>query len=226
VQFRNRAEAGRQLAARLTEYEDRFDVVVLALPRGGVAVGFEIATWLEVSLDVFLVQKLVVPEHPHMILGAVAEDGMQVLNHDRIAELAVPPAAVRDAVIRERLSLNGRAASLRGARAPLTVEGRTVILVDDGLATGETMEAAVVSMRRLKPAQIVVAVPVGSPAACDRIRRIVDRLVCLSTQLPFRSIGASYESFPEITDEDVRQWLETAAIAETFSRPNSSRNPP
>jgi erythromycin esterase-like protein/predicted phosphoribosyltransferase len=230
MHFRDRADAGRQLAARLTEYEQRADVIVLALPRGGVPVGFEIAKRLGAPLDVFLVRKLGVPGHPELAMGAIAAGDVQVLSNDLIEDLGIPASAVRQVAARERLELDRRDARFRGGRAAPLIADQTVILVDDGLATGSTMEAAIIALRRSKPAQIVVAVPVGARETCDRVRRLADRLVCLVTPVPFRAVGLWYENFQETTDIDVSRLLDAGVRAEArattpIARPAAADSP-
>jgi predicted phosphoribosyltransferase len=210
VRFRNRADAGRQLAAHLTEYEERFDVVVLALPRGGVPVAFEIAARLEVPLDVFVVRKIGVPGHSELAMGAVADGGVQVLNHSLIEELGIAAAAVEQAAARERVEVERRAELFRGMRPRRPVTGRTIILVDDGLATGATMEAAVLALRRLDAARIIVAAPVGPRDTCDRLRRLADRLLCLSMPEPFQAVGLWYDDFSQTSDQEVADLLAAA----------------
>lgn len=207
MRFANRAEAGQQLAARLLSYANRSDVLVLALPRGGVPVAHEVATRLKVPLDVFLVRKLGVPGHPELAMGAIAAGGVEVLSNDLIADLGIPPALVQQVAVRERLELERRDRAFRGDRQPAIVRDRTVILVDDGLATGSTMEAAIIALRRLEPARIVVAVPVGARETCERLGRLADRLVCLATPVPFHAVGQWYEEFSATTDEEVKRLL-------------------
>lgn len=207
MRFRNRADAGRKVAAALTEYARRSDVIVLALPRGGVPVGWQIASRLDVPLDVFVVRKLGVPGHAELAMGAIAAGGIEVLSRDLIAALGIPEALIRRTAARERLELERREKMFRGNRQPPVLRDRTVILVDDGLATGSTMEAAVLALRHLHPATIVVAVPIGSADACDRVRPLVDRLVCLDTPRHFVAVGAWYDDFTQTTDEQVRGLL-------------------
>jgi predicted phosphoribosyltransferase len=201
--FRNRTDAGRRLAASLLEYADRSDVVVLALPRGGVPVAHEVAARLGAPLDVFVVRKLGVPGHPELAMGAIAAGGIEVLNHGLIADLGIPPAIVQEAAVRERLELDRRDRLFRGGRAPLAVRGHTVILIDDGLATGSTMEAAVTALRGMEPSGIIVAVPVGARDTCDRLRGLADGLVCLGTPALFSAVGQWYDDFAQTTDEEV-----------------------
>ena len=226
MKFRDRADAGRRLAARLAEYEDRFDVLVLALPRGGVPVGFEIASRLAVPLDVFLVRKLGVPGHPELACGAIAAGGVQVLHRDLIEDLGIPEAAIAQVAARERLELERRDVAFRGGRPMPVIADRTILLVDDGLATGATMEAAIVALRRLKPSRIVVAVPVGARETCDRLRARADQVVCLEMPVPFNAVGQWYEDFSETTDEQVKQLLATAARPRVPSPPASTRSAP
>src|SRR5881296_767353 len=163
MRFLNRVDAGRQLAAGLTEYANRPEVLVLALPRGGVPVAHEVAVHLRVPLDVFIVRKLGVPGHPELAMGAIAPGGVEVLNHDVIQDLGIETTVVQQIATRERLELERRDRIFRGTREPLVVRDRIAILVDDGLATGSTMEAAIVALRRMGPDKIVGAVPVGPP---------------------------------------------------------------
>jgi erythromycin esterase-like protein/predicted phosphoribosyltransferase len=208
--FRNRADAGRQLAGLLTEHAGRSDVIVLALPRGGVPVAFEVAAKLGVPLDVFLVRKLGVPGHEELALGAIAEGGVEVLNETLIADLGLSRAVVERVAVRERLELDRRDQLYRGDRRPPVVADRTVILIDDGLATGATMEAAIIAITRLKPARIVVAAPVGAKDTCERLGRLADRVRCLAMPEPFNAVGLWYEDFTQTTDAEVRQLLDAA----------------
>lgn len=207
LRFHDRADAGRQLAARLSAFAGRSDVIVLGLPRGGVPVAHEVAVRLKAPLDVCLVRKLGVPGQPEYAMGAIASGGVEILSADVIRELRIPPALVEQVAARERLELDRRDALYRaGRRAPM-VRDRTVILVDDGLATGSTMQAAVQALRQQAPAKIVVAVPVGSRQACEQLRRVVDEVVCLSTPEPFDAVGRWYEEFPQTSDEEVTRHL-------------------
>jgi putative phosphoribosyl transferase len=223
MRFRNRAEAGRQLAAILLDYADRSDLVVLALPRGGVPVAHEVATRLRAPLDVFLVRKLGVPGHPELAMGAIAAGGVEVLSDHLIDELGIPYATVRDVAARERLELNRRDRLYRGDKARLVVSGRQVILVDDGLATGSTMEAAIIALRLMDPSAIVVAVPVGAPETCERLRRLTDHFACLATPSSFSAVGQWYDDFSQTTDEEVARLLAATPVpsASTASTPRS-----
>ena len=223
--FRNRADAGRQLAAHLTEYAGRSDVLVLALPRGGVPVAFEVASALAAPLDVFLVRKLGVPGHPELAMGAIAAGGVEILNEALIRDLGVPAALVEQTAVRERLELERRDRLFRGGRRPAIVRDRTVVLVDDGLATGSTMEAAIVALRQQAPGLIVVAVPVGARETCDRIRRIADRVVCLQTPEPFNAVGLWYDEFKQTSDDEVTRVLAAADRTATPSPLRPGRTP-
>ena len=220
MRFKNREDAGRQLAAHLTEYAGRSDVLVLALPRGGVPVAFEVASALAAPLDVFLVRKLGVPGHPELAMGAIAAGGVEILNEALIRDLGVPAALVEQTAVRERLELERRDRLFRGGRRPAIVRDRAVVLVDDGLATGSTMEAAIVALRRHAPGLIVVAVPVAARATCDRIRRIADRVVCLQTPEPFNAVGLWYDAFEQTSDDEVTRLL---AAADRTAAPSSLR---
>jgi predicted phosphoribosyltransferase len=207
TRFANRRDAGRRLAARLAAYAKRPDVVVLALPRGGVPVAGEVARELAAPMDVFVVRKLGVPGHDELAMGAIAGDGVEILNHDLIDHLGVSRAMVEQVAARERQELRRRDAAFRGLKPAVDVRGLTVILVDDGLATGSTMEAAIAALRLREPARIVVAVPVGSADTCDRLRGWADEVVCLSTPPGFVAVGQWYDDFSQTTDEEVRRLL-------------------
>jgi predicted phosphoribosyltransferase len=218
VLFSNRAEAGRFLADRLRGYAGRDDVVVLALPRGGVPVGYEIAKALGAPLDVFVVRKLGVPGHEELAMGALASGGVLVLDERLIHALGISEEAVRRAVAAERRELERREALYRGRDEPPDLAGKTVILVDDGLATGSTMRAAALAVRRLGPARIVVAVPVASEETCDAFRDDVDEIVCGITPRPFRGVGMWYDDFSQTSDEEVRELLAQAAERPQLTR--------
>jgi predicted phosphoribosyltransferase len=201
--FPSRVEAGRQLAAALASYAHRTDVLVLALPRGGVPIAAEIARALRVPFDLLLVRKLGVPGHEELAMGAIAEGGVTVLSDELIRELAIPDRAIEAAAARERAELERRARLFRGDRPAPDVAGRTVILIDDGLATGATMESAVRAMRERHAARIVVAVPVGARDTCARLSRMADELAVLQTPEPFIAVGVWYDAFPQLTDDEV-----------------------
>jgi erythromycin esterase-like protein/predicted phosphoribosyltransferase len=208
--FRDRREAGRVLAARLDRYRGRPDVLVLGLPRGGVPVAFEVAAALGAALDVFLVRKLGVPGREELAMGAIASGGVVVVNDDVVRALGLPPAAVQQVTEREAEELLRREAAYREGRPPPDVADRTVILVDDGLATGSSMRAAVLALRRLHPAHSVVAVPAAPQSTCEELAAEVDEVVCATTPSPFFAVGQSYWDFSQTTDEEVRRLLREA----------------
>lgn len=211
--FRDRADAGRRLASLLRSYAGRGDVLVLALPRGGVPVGYEVARALGAPLDVFLVRKLGVPGHEELAMGAIASGGVRVLNRDVVSALGIPPAAIEAMAAREARELERREREYRGDLLPPDVRGRTAILVDDGLATGSTMRAAIQALRRQQPAAIVVAVPVAAAETCAELAPLVDDMVCAATPHPFRAVGLWYEDFSQTGDEEVRELLAQGAGA-------------
>ena len=208
--FRDRTDAGAVLATKLTAYAHRADVLVLALPRGGVPVAYEVAKALEAPLDVFLVRKLGVPGHEELAMGAVASGGVRVLNEQVVRPLRIPGHVI-DAVTEEEIKELARRDRLyRGERPAPDVRGRTVILVDDGLATGASMLAAIRALRQLEPAHIVVAVPTASAETCQELKSEVDDVVCATTPEPFHAVGLWYEDFSQTTDEEVRDLLQWA----------------
>src|SRR5438128_2245707 len=209
--FRDRHEAGRRLADKLSAYAKRPDVLVLALPRGGVPVAYEVARSLGAPLDVFLVRKLGVPGYEELAMGALASGGVRVLNDDLVDMLGIPASAIAAAALREGRELARREREYREGRPALDVRGRTVILVDDGLATGSTMRAAVTALRQLDPAAIVVAVPTAAAQTCAELRPLVEEIVCASTPEPFDAVGLWYVDFSQTTDEEVRELLDRAA---------------
>jgi putative phosphoribosyl transferase len=208
--FRDRTEAGDVLAAQLGHYAGRPDVLVLALPRGGVPVAARVAEALRAPLDVFVVRKLGVPGHEELAMGAIASGGVEVRNEDVVSRLRLGEADLRRVAEVEGRELARRERSYREGRPPPDLSGRVVILVDDGLATGSTMRAAVAAARRLGPARVVVAVPTAPASTCQRLREEADEVVCASTPRPFRAVGYSYRSFPQTSDEEVRQLLRAA----------------
>jgi putative phosphoribosyl transferase len=214
--FHDRREAGRLLGRELTAYKERNDVIVLALPRGGVPVAFEIAQELKSPLDVFVVRKLGVPWHPELAMGAIAADGVEVLNGDVVTAYNIPEHVIRAVAERESEELNRRLKQYRGDRPFPRLTGVTVILVDDGLATGSTMRAAIEAVHQENPRAIVVAVPVAAVSTCRELRTQVDDIVCLRTPLDFSAVGLWYEDFSQTTDEEVRRLLaESMAAAPT-----------
>jgi putative phosphoribosyl transferase len=205
--FRDRAEAGRLLAEQLRDYAGREDVLVLSLPRGGVPVGREIARALGVPRDVFLVRKLGLPGQPELAMGAIASGGARVLNHDLVASLGLGDELIDSVAKRELQELERRERAYRGDRPSPQMRGRTVILVDDGLATGSSMRAAVEAVRAQGPERVVVAVPAAPPQTCDDLRPLVDELVVLKTPQPVHAVGLWYQDFSEVSDDEVRRLL-------------------
>lgn len=204
--YQDRSHAGRVLAHWLQEYRGQADAMVLALPRGGVAVGFEIAHELHLPLDVFVVRKIGHPAHEEYAVGAIASGGVRVMN----PEAAVDERAIAPIVAREQAELARRERLYRGDRPAQALAGRTAIVVDDGLATGSTMRAAVAAIRRQRPARLVVAVPVGAAQTVEALRREVDELVCPALPEPFRAVGLWYREFPQATDKQVHELLAAA----------------
>jgi putative phosphoribosyl transferase len=211
--FLDRHDAGMRLAAELEEYAHRPDVLVLALPRGGVPVGYEVARALGVPLDVLVVRKLGVPQHEELAMGAVASGGVRVLQDDLIRELRIPASTVDLVTAAETWELERRERAYRGARPMRDVRGKTVILVDDGLATGSTMRAAVAALRLQHPKRIIVAVPVAARAACEAMHDVADECVCVRAAEPFYAVGLWYRDFTPTLDAEVRALLTAAAAA-------------
>lgn len=209
--FKNRYEAGKKLADALTKYEGRADVVVLALPRGGVPVGFEVSKALNAPLDIFLVRKLGVPGHEELAMGAIASGDVMALNEGVINAYGISQSALEVVAARERKGLRRREALYRGECPPLDLQDKTVILVDDGFATGASMRAAVTAVRKRQPSYVVVAVPTAPPETCESFEVIADEVVCLITPTPFAAVGYWFEDFSQTTDEEVRRLLEEAA---------------
>jgi len=208
--FADRREAGRRLAGMLKRYAGRNDVVVLALPRGGVPVAFEVAMQLGAPLDVILVRKLGVPGHEELAMGAIASGGAEVLNADVVRTLAIPEEVIERVADRELRELERRERAYRDAKPPLELAGRSVILVDDGLATGSSMRAAVGAVRAQGAGRIVVAVPVSSREACSEFRAEVDQVVCALTPDDLLAVGEWYEDFTQTTDREVNELLQRA----------------
>ena len=205
--FADRHDAGRRLAEDLTRYADRDDVVVLGLPRGGVPVAYEVARALNAPLDVFLVRKLGVPGHEELAMGAIASGGVMVVNDDVLAATRVPHEAVEAVAARELERLQDQERTYRGDRPPLDVQGRVGILVDDGLATGASMRAAVEALRDRRAGSIVVAVPTAPREACEALRAEVDDVVCTQTPDPFMAVGLWYRDFSPVSDAEVAELL-------------------
>ena len=211
--YRNRSEAGKYLAAQLTSYADRDDVLVLALPRGGVPVAFEVAKELRAPLDIFLVRKLGLPGHEELAMGAIATGGVRVLNDDVVDYLEISDEVIDLIAAKELKELERRERAYRGNRPEPEVRGKTVILVDDGLATGSTMRAAASALRQQDPARIVVAVPVSAPETCDEYKMGVDEIICAATPRRFYGVGRWYHDFSQTTDEEVRELLKRSRSA-------------
>jgi predicted phosphoribosyltransferase len=211
--YRDRRHAGVELAARLEHLKNRDDVVVLALPRGGVPVAYEVARALDAPLDIFVVRKLGLPGHRELAMGALASGGVRVLNEDVVSWYRVPQAAIDETARAEQAELERRERAYRDGRQPAELRDRTVVLIDDGLATGSTMKAAVRAVRALGPARIVVAVPVGSPDTCREFAAIADEIVCARSPQRFAAVGQFYQDFSQTTDEEVRQLLREASSA-------------
>ena len=209
--FRDRRDAGRQLAARLSASVKLADPIVLALPRGGVPVAYEVALELDAPLDVFLVRKLGLPGHEELAMGAIATGGVRVLNPDVVDAFGIPEKVIDAVAAGEQAELRRRERAYRGDRPAPDVRGRDAVLVDDGLATGSTMRAAALALRRMEPARVVVAVPVSSRETCDEFRTEVDHIVCAITPEPMRAVGLWYEDFSQTTDDEVRELLDVAA---------------
>jgi predicted phosphoribosyltransferase len=207
--FQNRRDAGRQLAARLKNFVDRNDVQVLALPRGGVPVGFEVARVLEAPLDVFVVRKLGVPGHEELGMGAIASGGVRVVDEQLIELFGLSEADLAEVTARERMELKRRETLYRGNRPPPEIRGKTVMLVDDGLATGATMKAAIAALRQQEPRSVIVAVPVAALETCEDLRTIADDVICAFMPEPFVAVGRWYRDFSQTSDEEVRSLLKT-----------------
>lgn len=210
--FGDRLDAGRHLASRLTRYADRDDVIVLALPRGGALVGFEIAHALHAPLDVFLVRKLGVPGHPELAMGAIASGGVRVVSRALVDELGIADETIEQVAGREAIELQRREHLYRGDRPPPLLENRIVILVDDGLATGSTMEAAIAAVRQLRPARIIAAAPVGARESCGRLEAMADEVVCAEMPEFFHAVGEWYATFDQTTDDEVVDLLSASAV--------------
>jgi putative phosphoribosyl transferase len=209
--FRDRSAAGRELATLLSHFGEERAVVVLGLPRGGVPVAFEVAEALDAPLDVFVVRKLGVPGHEELAMGAVASGGTRVLNRDVIAAAGIGADEIEAVLRRELREVERRERAYRGDRAPMDPAGKAAIIVDDGLATGSTMRAAVTALRERGPGTIAVGVPVSSPGVCARFEPEVDEIVCIRTPEPFLAVGAWYDDFPQVSDEEVGELLAAAA---------------
>jgi putative phosphoribosyl transferase len=208
--FIDRRDAGQKLAAKLMDYAGKVDVVVLALPRGGVPVAFEVAKALRVPLDIFLVRKLGVPGHEELAMGAIASGGQRVLNDAVVQPLEIPDSVIDAVAAQEQQELERREHAYRDGRPAPPLAGKTAILVDDGLATGATMAAAIAGLRTQALAHIIVAVPTASPDTCEAFEELVDKIVCVETPQPFWGVGMWYADFSQVRDEEVRDLLARA----------------
>jgi putative phosphoribosyl transferase len=213
--FEDRRDAGRALAAKLRQYSGRSDVVVLALPRGGVPVAFEVAEALDAPLDLFLVRKLGTPGYRELAMGAIASGGIRVLNDDVVRWYGIAPAAIDAVAQEEQRELERRELAYREGREPAVLEGRIVVLVDDGLATGSTMRAAVLAVKQRNPSKVIVAVPVGASETCRELSNDADEVVCARMPEPFSAVGQWYVDFEQTTDDEVRALLQSAPALRT-----------
>jgi putative phosphoribosyl transferase len=209
--FANRTQAGRELASHLRNYANRNDVVVLGTPRGGLPVAFEVAKALNLPLDVFVLRKLGVPGHEELAFGAIASGGVRILDPDTIRALRLTRVDIERVTRAEKRELQRREIAYRGGRPPLNVNGVTVILVDDGIATGSSMRAAIRALRQMKPSALVIATPVAPRSTCSRLRPEVDDLICLEMPEPFYGVGRFYDDFSQVPDEEVTELLDRAS---------------
>ena len=208
--FQNRREAGKILAKRLLKYADRSDVIILALPRGGIPIAYEIALAMKAPLDVVIVRKLGLPGREELAIGAIASGGVQIMNQDIVQMLGIDAATISSVLEQELQELERREENYRGSRPAPELRDRTVIVVDDGLATGASMRAAVMGLRAQSPAQIVVAVPAAAPQAIELLEPEVDEMICMISPDPFEGVGKWYKDFAQMTDEEVRSLVEDA----------------
>jgi putative phosphoribosyl transferase len=222
--FEDRAYAGRLLGQALAKYANRPDVIVLALPRGGVPVGFEAAQAINASLDIMLVRKLGTPGHEELAMGAIASGGITVFNSELVSRLHIGPELIEAAIKREQQELERREQAYRGNHPPPVVENRHVILVDDGLATGASMRAAVAALRQRNPASIIVAIPVAPPDTVAMLKEEADEVICLAMPEPFSAVGRWYRDFSQTSDEDVKSLLKSVWSTE-FSSANYTEKP-
>lgn len=209
--FLDRKDAGGKLADRLRSYAGRRDLLILALPRGGVPVAYEVARKLNAPLDIFLVRKLGLPGHEELAMGAIAPGGVRIINDEVVNSLEIPWEVIDNVARQEEVELNRRMAVYRGSRSPIDARGKTVILIDDGLATGSSMRAAVTAVKKLGPRKIVVAVPTAAKETCRDFQGEVDELICLVTPEPFYGVGYWYQDFSQTTDDEVKELLNQAA---------------
>lgn len=208
--FKDRVDAGRKLARELSKYANRSDVLILALPRGGVPVAFEVAKELNVKMDVFIVRKLGVPGNEELAMGAIASDNIRVLNEDIVRSFQIPERVIDKVAENELRELERREHAYRGDRPKPEISGSIIILIDDGLATGATMRAAAAALKTKNPTKIVVAVPTAAPDTCEFFRREIDEVICVATPEPFYGVGAWYEDFSQTSDKEVCELLDKA----------------
>ncbi len=209
--FANRTKAGQELALHLRKYAKRNDVIVLGAPRGGVPVAFEVATELRAPLDVFVLRKLGVPGREELAFGAIASGGIRILDRNIVEGLGITGSDIERVTRAEIQELERRERAYRGGRPPLDVSGLTIILVDDGIATGSSMRAAIRALRQMKPARIVIAVPVAPPSTRNQLQFEADELVCLEMPEPFYGVGQFYDDFSQVSDEEVKELLDSAS---------------
>jgi len=209
--FANRTEAGQKLAHRLRKYANRNDVIVLGAPRGGIPVAFEVAMNLKVPLDVFVLRKLGVPGREELAFGAIASGGVRILDPDIVEGLGITALQIERVTQAEKQELERREQAYRGGEPPLDVRGMTIVLVDDGIATGSSMRAGIRALRQMEPARIVLAVPVAPPSACSQLQFEVDELVCLEMPERFYGVGQFYDDFSQVSDEEVKELLDSAS---------------
>lgn len=209
--FHDRTEAGRLLAVQLADYANNPDMLVLGLPRGGVPVAYQIAKAIHAPLDVWLVRKLGVPGQEELAMGAIASGSIMVLNNEIIQALGISQRVIQQVAADEKQELERRDRAYRGDHPPLNVQDRTIVLVDDGIATSSTLRAAIAALQQQQPKRIVVAAPVCPPSVCEALRSIVDEVICLATPEPLSSIGMWYEDFSQTTDDEVRELLQQSA---------------
>jgi len=209
--FTDRREAGNQLASRLREYKDELGVLVLALPRGGVATGYEIARALNVPLDIVIVRKLGFPGQPELGIGAISETGTVILNESIISTYGVPKDYIDHEISRQKEEITRRVKLYRKGKKLLSLEGKTIILVDDGVATGATIKAAIATLKKEKLKKLVVALPVAPPGVADELKQMVDTFICIETPFDFMAVGAYYRDFAQVSDEEVVDFLECSA---------------
>jgi predicted phosphoribosyltransferase len=210
--FKDRRDAGKQLAKALIQFAEQPDLMVLALPRGGVPVAYEIAEALNASLDVFVVRKLGVPTHEELAMGAIASGGTLIINRNIVEAFGIDESRLEQVAQRELIELTRREKAYRGEREPLVVKGKRVILVDDGLATGASMRAAIEALKKLRPSWLIVAVPTGPRDVCRQISGEVDEIICMTQPEPYDSVGAWYTDFSQTDDDEVRELLSSADI--------------